>query len=91
MNAPIELKQLRENVEKIDSQLIQLLAARQSIVKQIGYIKKQNGNEIKDVTRETQLIRFHEDLTRQYGLDITFINQLFEMIMNHSRSLQKKD
>lgn len=83
-----KLDPLRIEIEKIDAEIIQKIAARMAIVKQIGQTKKEAGIAVLDPTRETQLLQKYQSLAQENQLDPLFIQHLFEMIFSYSRNLQ---
>lgn len=85
-----KLKNLREGIEKIDAAIIGKLAERQKLVKEIGQIKAESGLCVLDPTREAQLVDRYRDLCKEYELDPTFVQGLFEIIFSYSRSLQSQ-
>jgi chorismate mutase len=83
-----KLDQLRAEIEKMDAEIIKKIAARSSIVKQIGQTKKEAGIAVLDPARETQLLQQYQSLAQKNQLDPIFIQHLFEMIFSYSRNLQ---
>jgi chorismate mutase len=83
------LEQLRNRIDKVDAAIIEKLAERQKLSREIGLIKQQINREIVDYGREDQLIQRYKQLCMQYELDPVFVKELFEMIIRHSRGLQK--
>lgn len=83
------LEQLREKIDQIDTTIIEKLAERQRLCKEIGLIKRQINREVVDYGREDQLIQRYEQLCMQYDLDPVFVKELFEMVIRYSRGLQK--
>lgn len=84
------LKQLREEIEKIDEGIIQQLALRKELSLQIGGLKKQLKKKINDTAREKTLKHYHATLAVKHTLDARFIRRIFKVILRHSRKLQKK-
>jgi chorismate mutase len=83
-----DLQQLRENINTIDRSIIELLAKRFGIAKQIGEIKKQSGMSIEDRDREQRLFEFYRKLGDEFGVDQVFLKKLFEDIIEESKRLQ---
>lgn len=52
----IELQKAREQIDKIDGEISELIERRIEIAKEIICIKKENGLEIEDKGREDQII-----------------------------------
>lgn len=84
-----DLLELREEIEKIDDAIIQLMAKRQSLAKQVGQLKAKIGQAIFDSEREKQLALYHENLSITYGLQPEFVKELFNLVMAYSRKIQE--
>jgi chorismate mutase len=82
------LQELRDEIEIIDALIIQKLAERQALSKEIGLIKHEAGKEITDFAREKLLLQRYEVLCEQYDLEPSFVKRVFKLIILHSRGLQ---
>ncbi len=87
---PLTLDQLRQKISETDTAIIQKLAERQILSKQIGALKAKEGTPILDKAREATLMHSYETLCTQYELDPEFVKGLFKTIIGYSRTLQKK-
>lgn len=86
----MDLKKARDEIEKIDAQILELIAKRFDVVKEVGKYKKENGIKVKDKNREKEVInKACEKLRSQGYADARFIQKLFKTIMKKSRALQK--
>jgi chorismate mutase len=85
----LKIKELREQIKKIDATLVKTLAKRQALSKQIGQLKLEQGKEIVDLSQEKKLFEFYEELSERYDLQKPFIKRIFKMIIAHSRRIQK--
>ncbi|HHF7368153.1 TPA: chorismate mutase [Legionella bozemanae] len=83
------LEELRKQIEQTDACIIEILAKRLELSKQIGALKSKEGKKIVDRSREKQLFEFYEYLSKQYHLPEEFINRLFKIIISNSRKVQK--
>lgn len=84
-----QLELLRSKIERIDAEIIEHLAQRYDLAKQIGQLKMANGCEVIDLFREQKLFEFYQQLSEKYQLSSSFIKQLFKIIIDHSRHVQK--
>ena len=82
------VNELREEIDKIDAQIIKKIALREKKSRQIGALKKQSGTKIKDPAREEQLKILHANWSEEQGLSPEFIEALFKLIISHSRRIQ---
>ncbi|WP_454782621.1 chorismate mutase [Legionella sp. WA2022007384] len=83
------LEELRKQIEQTDADLIEILAKRQELSKQIGALKSKEGKKITDRSREKQLFEYYEHLSEQYHLQQEFIYRVFKIIIANSRKVQK--
>ncbi len=83
-----KLASLRENIDKIDDQIIQKIAERMQIVQKIGEYKRDNGVTILQVNRWDQIMSKRTAFANALKLDLTFTGKLLELI--HSESIRKQ-
>lgn len=81
---------LRKQIDKVDGDLIHLLAKRMDLVTQIGREKKVSGEAVLQVTRETAVLDKVKLIADTLGLDENFIANLFRAILNESRRVQSR-
>jgi len=84
-----ELARCREEIERIDNQIIGLLAERLSIGKRTGVLKREAGLPILDPTREAAVIRRVAAVAREAGLPPEPIREIFWQIVGMSRRAQE--
>ena len=81
------LEELRNELDRIDSQIIQLYEERMSVCEEVGEIKIEEGRNVFDRNREqqklAQVTREAKDPFYKKGL-----TELFEQLMSQSRKLQ---
>lgn len=80
---------IRKQIDRIDIELINLLAKRMELVVQIGKEKKVSGEEVLQATRESVVIDKAKLLADTLGLDDTFITNLYSVILVESRKIQR--
>jgi chorismate mutase len=85
----LTIEQLREQIKQTDANIIESLAKRQELSKQIGQLKLEQGKEIIDLSQEKKLFDFYERLSEHYKLQHTFVKQIFKIIISYSRMVQK--
>lgn len=85
-----QLIQLRNKIDKIDDQLVELLASRMGISEQIGKYKKENHVTIFQVERWQEILK--RALASGSSLDLSekFISALYHSIHDESISKQTK-
>ena len=83
-----QLDLLRNRIDAIDSELLEILASRVEIVKQIGKYKKDNNVTALQISRWTQLMDNRVNLGKKLDLNETFIKILFQLIHEDSVRMQ---
>lgn len=83
-----KLADLRENIDKIDDQIIQKIAERMQVVQKIGEYKRDNGVTILQVNRWDQIMNKRSSFASALKLDLNFTGKLLELI--HSESIRKQ-
>lgn len=83
-----ELEDLRKKIDALDRELLQTLAKRLEVVKEIGRYKKSKGMDLRDDERLEALLA--ERLKAAGALDLPeeFVRKLYELI--HEASLKKE-
>jgi chorismate mutase/prephenate dehydratase len=84
-----ELKEIRKSLDEIDHTIIDNLARRQTLVRQISELKINQTASIRDEDREEQLLERVVKLAREAGLDRYFAEQIFRDIIEHSVRFQR--
>lgn len=85
-----EIETLRNQIDVIDDELVELFEKRMELVTKIGYIKECNFMRITDLDREEEVIKRgvsklkNKDFSRE-------IRAFLEYIIALSKSIQKKD
>ncbi len=80
-----ELTRMRERVDDIDKRIVELLEERMRLTDDIGGLKRQKGDDIRDAGREKAII---EELSSSSGLRQGFIACLYREIFSESRRRQ---
>lgn len=83
------LKEVREKIDILDGVLIEALAQRKDLVKEIADIKKKNSISIADEKRENEIFKKRRRLAKEVGLNQEYVEQLFLLIIKNSREEQK--
>lgn len=81
-----EIKLLRNEINKIDAQLLKLLKQRIDISKKMGKIKKEKNIAIFDMDREKEII---DNYTKnEDSLNKKYIEKFFQTLMDISKEVQ---
>jgi chorismate mutase len=79
-----KLENLRGRIDTIDHEIMEVLAQRMSIVRQIGQYKKENKVTALQINRWSQIMEDREKLAIKLSLDENFIKALFQLIHEDS-------
>lgn len=85
-----KLQALRDDIDLIDRNILLLVAERQSLVEQVGLLKKKRGEEIYDPERERQILQRQLATARELGIDPQFIKQMCRAVFDLARTTQQK-
>ena len=88
LGTPDELRIKRKELDKIDREIIDLLAKRLKVVNEITEIKRRYNIPVFDKSREEQVLRTREVWGLEKGLDWHFVSDVFKTIIEESRSQQ---
>ena len=89
--SPDDLDQLRQKIDEIDSQLVQLLSKRAKITAQVGKYKSQVGLPIYVPEREAELIAKRRAEAEQQKVSPVLVEDLLRRIMRESYHTQNVD
>ncbi|MBT5485070.1 MAG: chorismate mutase [Gammaproteobacteria bacterium] len=77
---PDELLALRDEIDRIDNELINLLAERFSVTAKVGQLKAKNQLDSVDPVREQEKLERLRQLASDKSLNSDFILDLFQMV-----------
>lgn len=83
------MKDLRNQIDEIDTQLVHLLGKRMNLVREVAKFKKESDLPIIDEKREKELRKHLRELAKKEGLDEEFVNHLYTHIFIESRRIQE--
>ena len=86
----MQLEQLRKKINKIDTEIVSLLAKRRVCVMEVGKFKKKNGLKIYQPARERELLVEKAKLAEKAGVDPDLIKKFFGLILKNSRKIQRE-
>ena len=83
----MDLMELREQIDSIDKQIVELYEQRMDISRQVAEYKLGTGKKVFDKEREEEKLRKVKSMTHN-DFNSHGIAELFEQIMSMSRKLQ---
>lgn len=92
-NVPEELLALREEIDRIDEELVNLLASRFQVTAKVGKLKAESGLDSVDPVREQEKLERLRSLAGANALNSDFTLDLFqtifdEVVKNHRSYLK---
>ena len=84
---PMDLQQLRVEIDSVDRQIVDLFEKRMEIASQVADYKIANGKKVFDKEREAQKIKAVRDMASS-DFNRTGVEELFSHLMSMSRKLQ---
>lgn len=84
-----ELLALRKEVDRIDAEIVRLIARRADATAEIGLTKKKEKMKVRDVEREKQVLDQVADISQSLGMDPTRTRELFRQMISESLRMQK--
>ena len=85
-----ELARCRDEIERIDNDILGLLARRLTLGKRTGDLKRVAGLPILDPTREAAVIRRITGVARDAGLPTEPVREIYWQIVGMSRRAQEE-
>ena len=82
------MKESRKKIQELDFILLELLAQRFRLAKEIGELKRTQSLQIKDEEREGELLEKIQEKARELQLSPEFVNELYELILKESKRIQ---
>lgn len=86
----MELSKIREEIDKIDTEILSLLAKRFRLGNEIASVKHKEGKPLRDVSREESLIADRTEKLERLGYqDQGFARKFFQLIMDKMIQLEE--
>ncbi|BAI60241.1 putative chorismate mutase [Methanocella paludicola SANAE] len=84
----MSLEEVREEVKKVDLEILRLLAKRMQLAGRIVEIKKKEGIAINDDKQNELVVKRAMEKALELGLDTGAVKELFKVIIDMSISRQ---
>ncbi len=85
----VELKQLRDQIDEVDKQMIDLLVRRLSLVEQVGEVKSEHGLPIYAPDREAAMLASRREEASKKGIPPQLIEDILRRTMRESYASEK--
>ena len=88
---PAEMERLREEIEAIDRSLIELIARRVDLAREVGRAKRAAGLPTLDPAREAAVVRRAGQLAREVGIADEDVRYIFWHLIGLARRAQNEE
>lgn len=87
----MDLEQLRQRLNQLDRQLIELIAERQAVVQQVGEHKRSEGQATRDYAREKQVLDGARTQAKELGIAPDVAENVMRLLIETSLTRQERD
>jgi chorismate mutase len=84
------LTTIRKKLDRIDTQIVTLLAKRQSHMREVGEYKRAMRLPYHQPQREKEILEVKGKLAKAVGVDKALIEKIFKLVFKNARELQRK-
>jgi chorismate mutase len=84
-----ELARLREEIEQVDRQVMDLVVHRAKLAEEAGEAKRVAGLPLLDPVREARVMETAAEAARQAGIPDTEVRQIFRLLITIARKSQE--
>lgn len=88
VNTLDSLTDLRDHIDDIDRELVDLLVKRQEVINRVASIKNRHNMTVYHPAREEDIISDRRNRAKDRGLDPDYLEELFRIILRRSRLTQ---
>ncbi|VVB80079.1 Chorismate mutase [uncultured archaeon] len=85
----MELTEIREELDKLDAELVSILSKRMALIPEVANYKKQNNVARYQPEREKQVIETKRKLAEESGINPDLIEKIFKEIINDAHRIEK--
>tara|TARA_B110000977_G_C10875267_1_gene415256 strand:- start:211 stop:573 length:363 start_codon:yes stop_codon:yes gene_type:complete len=79
----------RNEINKIDNDIIRLIGDRNKVVLEVAKYKKQHNIAVYAPNREAKLKMKHTQMAQKYNVSQTIVDNVFDDIINHAKYLER--
>ncbi|NND53710.1 MAG: prephenate dehydrogenase/arogenate dehydrogenase family protein [Gammaproteobacteria bacterium] len=86
----MNLNELRQRLNELDRQLIELIAERQAVVEQVGEFKRSSSRATRDYEREKQVLEGARQNARELGVQPDIAAEVMRLLIHTSLTRQER-
>ncbi|MCY0850589.1 chorismate mutase [Sulfuracidifex metallicus] len=83
-----DISSVREEIDKVDEQILSLISLRFKLVGEVGKIKQKDGRTITDKRRENEVMEKWVSRARGLGIPESFVKSILPLIFSYSKMLE---
>lgn len=83
-----QLEQLRENIDQIDQELVEILSLRKQLIEKIGDYKKENNVTVFQLERWNEILSSRTEWGKGKNMNPKFIQEIYKAIHDESIRIQ---
>jgi len=84
----VNIEELRKKIDEVDAQIVELIAQRQQISREIGKGKNKTSRVIEDRERELRVLTHVRELARGNKISAADIETIYKQIISASKKIQ---
>jgi chorismate mutase len=86
----VSLDELREEIESIDRELVELIARRTYVAESIADVKDQRGLPTTDESQEARVMERAGENAEHFGVDANLVKALFRLLIELNKVEQRE-
>lgn len=86
----MDLKEIREHIDKLDNELVSVLAKRMMLIPKIAGYKKENNIARNQPRREKEIIEARRQLAKNLGVNQDLVEDIFKKVIKDAKRIQKE-
>lgn len=91
MSTAAELEGIREEIERVDREIVALVSRRVGLARRVGPLKRALGMPVLDPPREAAIVRRAAEAAREAGISGDEVRGVFWQIVGLCRRAQTED
>lgn len=84
------LTKVRQEIDKLDNEIMKLFKKRSKLVEKVAQIKKKHDMPMLQKAREAEIDKKLTGFAKKHGLRKTFLQKVWKNIIDDSKEIQKK-
>ena len=84
----MSLEDLRKQIDRVDEQIVRLIAERMRTAQEIGQEKRQQGLPVEDLSREQEVLARVREIAEREKISVEGVEAIYRRIINLSKSVE---